>query len=53
MNDKVRKGEPSVAIKVEVANYETPRMYGRHFNQEDEIMSRVISKFIFNYKYYR
>lgn len=39
--DQVKKGGPSVAIKLEVASYETPRMFGRHFSESDELVSKV------------
>ena len=37
----VRRGSPAVAIKVECASYEAPRMFGRHFNESDELVSKV------------
>ena len=40
--DIIKRGEPSVAIKIEVAHYESPRMFGRHFKEDDEVMSCVI-----------
>lgn len=39
--DIVKKGDPAVAIKVEVPGYETPRMFGRHFEEKDEVLSQV------------
>lgn len=39
--DLVKKGGPSVAIKIECANYETPRMVGRHFAESDELVSKI------------
>jgi translation initiation factor 5B len=38
-----KKGDPSVAIKLEIASYETPRMYGRHFEQDMSLYSQVRS----------
>ena len=37
----VRKGSPSVAIKIENASYESPRMFGRHFTESDELVSKI------------
>jgi translation initiation factor 5B len=37
----VRKGSPSVAIKIDCASYEAPRMFGRHFTESDELVSKV------------
>lgn len=38
---EVRKGGPSVAIKIECASYETPRMVGRHFAETDLLYSKI------------
>jgi len=38
---EVRKGGPSVAIKIECASYETPKMVGRHFQEQDQLVSRI------------
>jgi translation initiation factor 5B len=38
---EVKRGDPSVAIRVESASYETPKMYGRHFTEADEFYSFV------------
>ncbi|TPX42479.1 hypothetical protein SeLEV6574_g05583 [Synchytrium endobioticum] len=37
----VKKGEPSVAVKIDGASYETPKMYGRHFTDKDNFYSEV------------
>ncbi|KAJ3313645.1 hypothetical protein HDV04_001655 [Boothiomyces sp. JEL0838] len=37
----VKRGDPSVAIRVECATYQTPAMYGRHFTQDNEIYSHI------------
>ncbi|KAG1057763.1 hypothetical protein G6F43_000406 [Rhizopus delemar] len=41
--DAVKKGQAGagVAIKVECASYETPKTYGRHFDDGDEFYSKV------------
>lgn len=41
--EKVRRGEPSVAIKIEPLSSEPPRMVGRHFAETDSLIS-VISR---------
>lgn len=38
---EVKKGDPSVAIRVECASYQTTAMYGRHFTHDDEIYSHI------------
>lgn len=38
---QVKRGGPSVAIKLEMASWETPRQYGRHFTDSDQLISRV------------
>jgi translation initiation factor 5B len=43
---EAKKGDPSVAIRIENAPYETPKLFGRHFNESSELFSRV--KFLFN-----
>lgn len=40
--NEVKKGDPSVAIRLESPSYATPACYGRHFTQDDEIYSKVI-----------
>jgi translation initiation factor 5B len=40
---QVKKGDPSVAIRVESPNYATPATYGRHFTQDNEIYAHVIT----------
>jgi translation initiation factor 5B len=37
--DKVRKGGPSVAIKIGHASHETPKLVGRHFQEKDDLVS--------------
>jgi len=39
----VRKGQASggVAVKIECPSYETPKMIGRHFVEQDELYSKV------------
>jgi translation initiation factor 5B len=37
----MRKGGASVAIKIGHESYETPKMVGRHFNEKDELVSRI------------
>ena len=44
--NEVKKGDPAVAIRVECAVYETPKAYGRHFTQENEIYSMVHSTYL-------
>lgn len=38
---EVRRGGPSVAIKIEHASYEPARLVGRHFTERDELVSRI------------
>lgn len=38
---EVKKGGPSVAIKIECASWETPRMVGRHFTEQDQLVSKI------------
>lgn len=37
----VKRGEPSVAVKIEVASYETPKTFGRHFDENSELYSHI------------
>ncbi|KAI8813170.1 hypothetical protein BJ742DRAFT_673194 [Cladochytrium replicatum] len=39
--DIFKKGDPAMAVKIESASYETPKMYGRHFDHNNEIYSHV------------
>ncbi|KXS14638.1 hypothetical protein M427DRAFT_57540 [Gonapodya prolifera JEL478] len=39
--DVVKKGEPAVAIKIESASYEAPKLIGRHFLEKDTIISAI------------
>jgi translation initiation factor 5B len=41
--DIVKKGQTQagVAIKIENASYESPKMFGRHFNEQSELYSRI------------
>ena len=39
---QVKRGDPAVAIRIEVPGYDTPRAYGRHFTEENEIYSQVM-----------
>lgn len=38
---EVRRGGPSVAIKIEHASWEPARMVGRHFGERDELVSKL------------
>lgn len=38
---EVRRGGPSVAIKIEHASYEPARLVGRHFTERDELVSKI------------
>lgn len=38
---EAKKGGPAVAIKIECAEYETPKLFGRHFTEANEIYSQV------------
>lgn len=38
---EVRRGGPSVAIKIEHASYEPARLVGRHFGEKDELASKI------------
>jgi translation initiation factor 5B len=38
---EVKKGGPAVAIKIECASWETPRMVGRHFTEQDQLVSKI------------
>lgn len=38
---EVKKGGPAVAIKIECASWETPKMVGRHFTEQDALLSRI------------
>jgi translation initiation factor 5B len=40
--NEVKKGDPSVAIRIESPTYATPATYGRHFTQQNEIYSHVL-----------
>ncbi|KAI8905156.1 translation initiation factor 5B [Gorgonomyces haynaldii] len=39
--NQVKRGDPAVAIRIEQAVYETPKAYGRHFTDKDEIYSLI------------
>lgn len=39
--ETIKKGDPSAAIKIECASYDTPKMFGRHFTEKDTIYSLV------------
>lgn len=39
---EVKKGEPSVAIRIELPNYANQTTFGRHFTQNDDIFSKVL-----------
>jgi translation initiation factor 5B len=39
--NEVKKGDPAVAIRIEMPSYNTAPTYGRHFVQEDDIYSKV------------
>ncbi|KAJ3392874.1 hypothetical protein HDU84_003358 [Entophlyctis sp. JEL0112] len=36
-----KKAGPSVSIKLEVPGYDTPKMFGRHFTEENELYSHI------------
>lgn len=38
---EVRRGGPSVAIKVDIASYEPARQLGRHFVESDDLYARI------------
>ncbi|KAJ3173056.1 hypothetical protein HDU88_004515 [Geranomyces variabilis] len=38
---EAKKGGPGVAIKIECAEYETPKLFGRHFTEKNEIYSAI------------
>lgn len=38
---EMKKGGPSVAIKIECASYESSKTVGRHFNESDTIVSKL------------
>ncbi|TPX74446.1 hypothetical protein CcCBS67573_g04280 [Chytriomyces confervae] len=38
---EVKKGGPSVSVKLEVPGYDTPKMFGRHFTMENELYSHI------------
>lgn len=38
---EVKKGDPSVAVRIESPVYDTPKLFGRHFFEKDEIYSHV------------
>jgi translation initiation factor 5B len=46
----VKKGQAAagVAIKIECAVYETPKMVGRHFTEQNELYSKVSEMFVQN-----
>ena len=37
----MRRGGPSVAIKVDIASYEPARQLGRHFVESDDLYARI------------
>lgn len=39
--DQVKRGGPSVAIKIEHASYEPARLFGRHFTEADALYSKI------------
>lgn len=39
--EMVRRGGPSVAIKLDIASYESAKQFGRHFAESDELYSRI------------
>ena len=39
--DQVKRGGPSVAIKIEHASYEPARLFGRHFIESDLLYSKI------------
>lgn len=39
--DCARRGGPAVAIKIECPSYETPKLVGRHFQETDQLVSRI------------
>lgn len=39
--EQVRRGGPSVAVKLEQPSYEPIRQYGRHFTEQDDLLSRI------------
>ncbi|TPX57443.1 hypothetical protein PhCBS80983_g03798 [Powellomyces hirtus] len=38
---EAKKGGPGVAIKIECADYETPKLFGRHFTEKNELYSAI------------
>jgi translation initiation factor 5B len=38
---EVKKGDPSTSVRIECPNFATPKTYGRHFTQDDEIYSHI------------
>ncbi|KAJ8329113.1 eukaryotic translation initiation factor 5B [Batrachochytrium dendrobatidis] len=38
---EIKKGDPAVAVRIEGAAYETPKAYGRHFTEANEIYAQV------------
>lgn len=38
---ETKKGDPSVAIRIELPNYSSAAVYGRHFTQDDEIYAKL------------
>lgn len=39
--DKIRHGGPSVAIKIEHSTWENAKMVGRHFQEREELISKI------------
>ena len=39
--EQVKRGGPSVAIKIEHASYEPARLFGRHFTESDLLYSKI------------